>query len=119
MKHKFFKIAANDPAPAEEALNAFCSQHTIVTLEKELVMDGANSFWAFCVTWTDNEGGTAAPFDPAKQKSRVDYKKVLNDDDFTLYVQLRDLRKAISEREATAPYNVFTNEQLAEMVLRR
>lgn len=46
----------------------------------------------------------------------MDYKGVLNEEDFAFYAQLREWRKSIAQRDGTRPYNVFTNEQLAAIV---
>ena len=47
---------------------------------------------------------------------KIDYKEVLNEVDFAVFARLRDLRKAISDKEAIPAYSIFTNEQLAAMV---
>ena len=48
MKHKFFNVPAHRGA-AEEELNQFTSAHQVVGVERQLVVDGANSFWALCM----------------------------------------------------------------------
>lgn len=116
MKYKFFAIPARNPDTVTEELNAFCSQHRISFIEKQLVLDGADSFWSVCVTWLDGE---AAPSSGHGKKAAVDYKQVLSESDFDAYVQLRDLRKELSESQGVPPYALFTNEQLAEMVQQR
>ncbi len=116
MKHKFFRISTFDATPAEAELNTFCAHHRITDIEKHFVAEGINSFWSICVTWSDNEGPLASSI---RRKNKIDYKEVLSDDDFTLYSQLRDLRKTLAEREGTPPYNIFTNEQLASIVQQR
>ncbi len=47
---------------------------------------------------------------------KVDYKEVLSAEDFAVFSKLRDLRKALAEKEAIPAYSIFTNEQLAAMV---
>lgn len=120
MKHKFFKIPVANPTETEADLNAFCDQHRIGNIDKDFVADGENSFWAVCVTWSDNEGSLAGSTKRnSKTSGKIDYKEVLSDDDFTLYSRLRELRKVTAERDGIAPYNIFTNEQLAAIVQRR
>jgi superfamily II DNA helicase RecQ len=82
-------------------------------VRKEFVPNGEDSFWAFCIEYLDGSVGS--------EKSRssgpkVDYKEVLSEADFAVFAKLRDLRKAISEKEAIPAYAIFTNEQLAAMV---
>ena len=112
MKYQFFKIPANDSSDAEAALNTFCSNHQIITVEKNFVADGLFSYWSFCITWKEKKQTTSNS--PAK--SRIDYKEILNDSDFVIYSQLRDLRKELAEKDGVPPYAVFTNEHLAAMV---
>lgn len=117
MKHKFFKVPVSDPVNVETELNIFISQHRIAHIDRYFVADGANSFWSICLTWLEGEGALADSL--PKRKNKIDYKEVLNEADFALYAQLRDLRKTIAEQEATPVYNIFTNEQLAAIVQQR
>lgn len=116
MQHRFFMISVANPTEAEAELNDFCQQQRIANIEKQFVADGANSFWSICVTWLTGSEPLAGK---GKRKAKIDYKEILNDDDFTIYAQLRDLRKEIANREGTPAYNVFTNEQLAQIVQQR
>ncbi len=49
-------------------------------------------------------------------KRKVDYKEVLSEQDFTVFAELRGLRKEVAERAGVPAYAVFTNEQLASFV---
>ena len=118
MKYQFFTIPVNDAGAAANELNQFCAQHRICEIEKHFVVQGAGSFWSFCVTWTDQEAALALG-NARQARDKIDYKELLNDDEFTLYSRLRVLRKTIAEREGTPAYNVFTNAQLAAIVQQR
>ena len=118
MRYQFFNIPVNDASTAVGELNKFCAQHRICEIEKHFVANGAHSFWSFCVSWSEQEGSFTAGGNKLV-KDKVDYKDVLSDDEFTLYSQLRTLRKTIAEREGTPAYNVFTNAQLAAIVQQR
>ncbi len=115
MKFQLFTLPVHDDNNASQLLNSFCSQHRVTQIEKHFVADAQHSFWSICVTYVDSTGALL-PEDNAKRKKTIDYKEVLNEDDFSLYAQLRDLRKTIAERDGTPPYNVFTNEQLANII---
>jgi superfamily II DNA helicase RecQ len=117
MKHKFFKIPVSDPVNGEIELNTFVSQHRIAHIDRHFVADGANSFWSICLIWLEGEGALADSV--TKRKNKIDYREVLNETDFAVYAQLRDLRKNLAEQEATPVYNIFTNEQLASIVQQR
>lgn len=90
-------------------MNRFLSNHRIISVEKRFVDAGMDSAWSFCITWTDIREKTP------QQKSRIDYKQVLNEREFTIYAALRELRKVLSEQEGVPAYALFTNEQLAEI----
>lgn len=121
MKHKFFTIPILYPEPVEADLNRFCDQHRIINIEKHFVSDGSNSYWAVCVTWLAQESALIPhkATQTAKKKPRVDYKSVLNETDFQCFSELRDLRMHLAEQEGIPVYNIFTNEQLAQIVQQR
>ena len=117
MKYKFYHIPALHPEETETEINQFCAQHHVLKTEREFVADGCNSFWSICVMYSTD---STVPFTANEgRKNRVDYKEVLSDEDFVIYSGLRDFRKQVAERDGTAVYNLFTNEQLAEMVTQR
>ena len=116
MKTKFFKIPVSDASVSEAELNSFCSTHSISHIEKHFIADGENSFWAFAITYTDQDL-KGSPKD--KRPKRIDYKEVLSSDDFNIYAQLRDLRAKIAEEEGVPLYAVFSNEQISEMAIQK
>lgn len=117
MRFRFFAIPAQSPEAGQQALNGFCAEHRVVSVEKQFVAHGAESYWAICVCFV--EGADAGRGAPGGKRDRVDYKEVLSEQDFAVYAALRDLRKSIAEQEGVPAYALFTNEQLAEMVTRR
>jgi superfamily II DNA helicase RecQ len=117
MKYKFFAIPARNPEVDEAALNSFCSQHRVTFIEKQLVADGAQSFWSVCVTYRNNEEVGSDSKD--QRKPRIDYKKVLNEADFNHYLELHTLRKEMAAQQGVPTYAIFTNEHLATMVQQR
>lgn len=119
MKQRFFMIPVKDSGLAEDELNAFYAQHRVISVEKYFVADGPNSFWSLCLTWTEVEAALLVGANSRSGKSKIDYKDVLNEADFAVYAQLRDLRKVLAERDGVPPYALFTNEQLAKMVQQR
>jgi superfamily II DNA helicase RecQ len=112
MKIQFFTILALDPAESADELNQFCAGRKVIDLERQFVAAGGNSFWSICVCYQEAQ-------DISKnRKGKVDYREVLNEKDFALFVTLRSLRKEQAEKEGVPPYALFTNEQLAEMIRR-
>ncbi len=114
MNYRFFVIPAYNPASAQQELNRFCAGCRVVNVEKAFVANGDRSFWSVCITWMDGSGEKGN-----RPKSRVDYKEVLNEKDFAVFVKLRTLRKTIAEKEGLPLYALFSNEQLAAMVQKR
>ncbi len=114
MKHYFFTIPVHASDQAQEELNNFCAGHRVATVEKHFVADGDRSFWAICVTSIEKKESQKTPY-----KSRIDYKEVLDEKDFAVFVKLRELRKSIADKDNMPLYSLFTNEQLATMVCER
>jgi superfamily II DNA helicase RecQ len=117
VKFRFFAIPARSPEAGEQALNAFCAERRVLSVEKELVADGGESYWAICVCYL--EGADSVRGALGGKRDRVDYKAVLSERDFAVYAELRNLHKSIAEQEGVPAYALFTNDQLAEMVTRR
>ncbi len=113
MKYKFITVAVLDPASDEEKLNQFLASHQIFSIDKHLTQVEQNTYWVFAISYGDSHH-TSASRQPA-----VDYKEVLNEDDFTRFVQLRELRNKLAKQEGRPAYAIFTNEQLANLVTRR
>ncbi len=113
MPFEFMQIPASGQGGGKEVLNRLLRGGRIVSVRKEFVADGERSFWAFCVESV--EGGDAGG-DRRGMVPKVDYREVLGEADFLWFSRLRDVRKALAERDAVPAYSIFTNEQLAAMV---
>ncbi len=112
MPFEFIQIPANGQGSAKEELNRLLRAGRIASVRKEFVPNGEDSFWAFCIEFLDG----ALSGDKGRNGPKVDYKEVLSEVDFAVFSKLRDVRKALSEKEAVPAYSIFTNEQLAAMV---
>ena len=115
---RFFVVSAMNPEAAEQELNGFIASHKVVSIERKLIDQGVNSFWAICVDYLDrtpNDGISRSNV----ARNRVDYKAILPPEEFAVYSQLREMRKELAQTEAVPVYALFTNEQLAQMVQRR
>jgi superfamily II DNA helicase RecQ len=119
MKLQFFAVPAISPGQAQEEFNRFVTSHRVARVEKELIADGAASFWSVCVTWIDGEGGTGPVSPPLRRGKEIDYRETLPPAEFVVFDRLRQLRKQIAEVEGLKVYNIFTNEQLAAIVQQR
>jgi len=117
MALRFFTIPVRAPAEAERELNAFLASHRVLTVERRFVDAGENSLWAICVDFL--AGAPAEEAGARVRENKIDYKQVLTPAQFDVFARLRDVRRALAEKEGVPIYAVFTNEQLAEMVKSR
>jgi len=115
---KFFLIPVHSAEENEKELNRFINQYKTVSIEKNFVADGANSFWSICLTTVEKSARNES-LQGGKKRNDVDYKEILSPDDFAVYAELRSLRKLIAEKDGIPAYAVFTNAQLAKIVTDR
>jgi len=108
------RAIADDRAQQDE-LNEFLNGHRIVSIQKELVVAGTNSFWSICIDYLPKAGAQSESSANPK-RSQVDYREILSPQDFAVFAQLREVRKAIANREGVPMYTIFTNQQLADLV---
>ncbi len=110
MQFKSFIIPVSNAAKSEAEMNAFLRSHKIISVSKELITNGENSFWSVLAQYIDD-----TTLSNEKLKGSIDYKELLSKEDFTLFSQLRDLRKKIAEEQKVPVFVIFTNEQLADI----
>ena len=87
-----------------------------MAIDRRFVDQGSNSFWAVCIDFIVGSPGRMGAFNP---KERIDYKEKLTPEQFRVFAQLRDLRKQLAQTEGVPVYAVFSNDQLARMVVDR
>jgi superfamily II DNA helicase RecQ len=119
MQMAFFAIPARGDNGLQESLNAFLRSHRVLTVHREFVGQGDNSFWALTVEYLEGAAPTGSSGSSRSSKPRVDYKEVLSPDDFAVFAKLREWRKATAEQEGIPVYAVLTNEQLAAIATNR
>lgn len=119
MALQFFSIPVRYPDDATQALNGFLRQHHVLSVDRHLIADGANSVWTVCVEYHPGRSSGPHSAGTVSSKSKVDYREVLNAEDFAVFAQLRQLRKELAAVEAVPIYKVFTNEQLAQIAQQR
>jgi superfamily II DNA helicase RecQ len=98
-------------------LNAFLAAQRIAVVRHKIVNTAGGALLVFVVEITASSG-------PAKSAStstgpKIDYREVLNDEQFAVFSRLRTVRKEIADGEGIPVYAIFSNAQLAEMVQRR
>jgi len=107
-EYQTFRVPAMHPEPWQTELNRYLQNRRVVSVEKHFD-DGA---WHFCV-----ESHPAGDPEPAgnTRPGRVDYKEVLEPEQFTRYLKLREWRKNRAAIQNVPGYSIFTNAQLAEI----
>ena len=120
MYYRFFHIPVTEQQESTEALNSFLQQHRILSCKESFVEAGINSYWAISVTYLFEGQSAISIQEKAKgdysKKPDIDYKEILDDDDFLVFSRLRNLRKELSQEAGVPSYVLFTNAQLADLV---
>ena len=115
MLFRFFTIPVHGGEDAVTKFNRFLATNRILAVDRQFVVDGANSTWAICVSFDENGTASASRL-PSPKRGKVDFKELLSPQEFA---RLRALRKEQADAEAVPAYAIFTNDQLAEMIQRR
>ncbi len=103
MAFKFIRISVCDLDSGSDALNRFLQGHRVESVERRFVEDHQNSYWLFCVEYQERQPARASePSAGPRRKERVDYRELLNDDDFQVYLGLKELRKQLADEEKVA-----------------
>ena len=113
----FFQIPITQAAESETELNTFLRSVRVLTIHKEFVNQGENSLWCLAVEYMPQAG--EKDFKKGENRNKTDYREILSQEDFALFVKLRDWRKQAASLEAVPVYTIFTNEQLAAIAQKR
>jgi superfamily II DNA helicase RecQ len=116
LQYASFLIPLHSDSTEQEDLNRFLRGRRIIQTRKELVSTDSASHWAILVEYLDNPDKNTSG---QHSKSKVDYKEILNAEDFSLFTKLREARKKLAEENGLPVYAVCTNEQLAEIAKRK
>lgn len=113
MKIKIMNVPVLEPESGTAELNSFLASHRITTVEKAFASQNGTCFWSFVITYSQG-----SPLKAEKEKSKkIDYREVLDVDQFARYATLREMRNDMAKKEGKPPYAIFTNEQLSKMAI--
>ena len=115
IQFKFFMIPVKNNEDAEAELNSFLQSVRVISLHREFVSQGNESFFSIIVEYLKTEAGSIKSAAP-KGKPRIDYKEVLSPENFAIFAKLRDWRKEAAAEESIPVYTILNNEQLAKIV---
>ncbi len=91
-------------------MNRFLAGQKVLEVEQRFFQNEKGAYWSFCVRYLS---GDASVFPSQMNKQKVDYKEVLNENEFVVFSKLRECRKIIATSDAMPAYAVFTDEELA------
>ncbi|MCL2844276.1 MAG: HRDC domain-containing protein [Chitinivibrionia bacterium] len=117
MQVKVFTIPATDDGTLQEDLNKFLGNHKILEVEQKFYDNAKGGYWSFCVRYIID---ATKKYLPAQQsfsgKPKPNYKEILSEQEYQMFLQFKEARMAISKEEGILPYNVFTDAELAEII---
>jgi superfamily II DNA helicase RecQ len=111
MQIKVFTIPISDNGSAQIELNHFLSGNKILEIEQFFYQNDKGAVWCFCVRFLNTSTNIFSPM----QTKKIDYKEVLNENQFVVFSKLREIRKSIAAKDAVPAYAVFTDVELAEI----
>jgi len=120
MKIRLFQYPV--PAPDElPELNAYLASHRVASVSHYLAPAAGGGTMLVFVVETAAAGSHAGGASGSSQERepKVDYRKVLNPEDFAVFSDLREERKRASQEQGIPVYSVFNNDHLAAMVTQR
>jgi superfamily II DNA helicase RecQ len=120
MAYKVFLIPARNFEWAESELNHFLKTHRVLSMQREWVNCGLESYWSVLVDYLETtvKKEAAGPVSHSARRG-IDYKEVLSAEEFEVFAHLSLLRKEIATNDGIQLFSVFTNEQLAKIVQSR
>lgn len=111
MQLKIFTIPLTADGDPLEDMNKFLRSVKVLEIEKQFVNSGLGAFWTICVTYIPNVGD-----EPKVNSSpKKDYKKLLSEEQFKMFSELRTIRKVMADNDSIPAYAVFTDAELAEI----
>ncbi|MDR3326644.1 MAG: HRDC domain-containing protein [Prevotellaceae bacterium] len=108
MQIKIFNIPIADNGTLQDEFNRFLAANRVLEIEQHFFQNEKGSYWSFCVRYLVS----SIPYS-GSGKEKIDYKQILNEQEFGIFSALREIRKQIAAQDAVPAYAVFTDEELA------
>lgn len=112
MQFKTFSMPASGNENIENELNLFLRSHKIVNVRTEFILKD-EPLWCFLVEYVP--ALDSSDLSAKSLGKKIDYMKILTQEQFQIFSNLREKRKILAEEEKVPPYVIFTDEQLAEI----
>lgn len=111
MQLKIFTIPLFGNDGCLDDVNSFLRSHKIVDIRKELIVQNGINYWSFLITYI----GDNIVSNDFEKKEKIDYKNVLEAEQFNRFAKMRTVRKQLSLQFAAPAYAIFTDAELAEL----
>jgi superfamily II DNA helicase RecQ len=111
MQIKIINVPLTDDGTMQSELNRVLATNRVLEVEQCFFNNKKGGCWTFCIRYIQNMTPTAEQYTSSKEKT--DYKKILGEQEFKVFSDLRELRKQIAAQDAVPAYAVFTDEELA------
>ena len=108
---KIFTVPVFDSDESVDELNKFLNSHRVIKIREEFNPKVSDGYWSFCVEYL--QGGKNKS--KSNNVEKIDYKNILNEEQFKLFSEFRIIRKEIAKEEALPAYAVFTDKELADI----
>jgi len=112
MQIKFFTIPINSVEDFEKELNTFLNTHKIIETEKHIIQSAGQSYWCIYIGYIPK----GKPIYNDIKRAKTDYKKVLSEQEFKKFEQLRAIRKEISKEDSISAFVIATDAELSEIL---
>ncbi len=113
MQIKIFDISSRGSDEVQEQINKFMRGHKIIDVDRQFYTSSDNvGHWSVFITYLP---GFVSEVPPVERREKVDYKQILNEEDFGKFTRLRTIRKQIASDDAVPAYAVFTDAELAQI----
>jgi superfamily II DNA helicase RecQ len=106
MQIRIFTIPLLHNEPFVEEMNHFLRSKKVLDIREEFYVSG---YWSFVIRYTDDVNAVD------RERSNVDYRKLLDDAAFERFSQYRKIRKEAADADAVPPFAVFTDYELSEI----
>ncbi len=110
MQIRIYNIPVGDGGEMQAEMNGFLASNKILEVAQHFYQNEHGAYWCFCVRYLLSHSSN---FTNQSTRQKVDYKALLNEQEFANFSILRDCRKIIAAEDAVPAYAVFTDEELA------
>lgn len=112
MQIRIFNILISDNGESQAEMNRFLAGQKVLEIEQHFYENEKGASWCFCVRYLSSSTSTYAS---SNQRQKIDYREILNENEFAIFSKLRECRKIIAATDAVPAYAVFTDEELANI----